>query len=97
MSSLFQVSADSVIRTTGGNVSVKRLMGTTIDVNTGGGDMLIGSLYGNGTDTPQLQNCSLFHTFIIRECSPQLADWYFSNVFVTSLSCILQIPLHIQV
>ena len=50
MSSLFQVSADSVIRTTGGNVSVKRLVGTTIDVNTGGGDMLIGSLYGNGTD-----------------------------------------------
>lgn len=63
VSFLFQVSADSVIRTTGGNVSVKRLVGTTIDVNTGGGDMLIGSLYGNGTDFT-ISELSLFHTFI---------------------------------
>jgi hypothetical protein len=63
VSFLFQVSADSVIRTTGGNVSVKRLVGTTIDVNTGGGDMLIGSLYGNGTDftISELQPLSYFH------------------------------------
>lgn len=45
---LCQVSADSVIKTMGGDVSIKRLVGTTIDVDTSGGDIYIGSLYGNG-------------------------------------------------
>jgi hypothetical protein len=43
-----QVSADSEIKTVGGDVSVKRLVGTTIDVDTSGGDIYVGSLYGNG-------------------------------------------------
>lgn len=43
-----QVSADSVIKTMGGDVSIKRLVGTTIDMDAGGGDIYVGSLYGNG-------------------------------------------------
>lgn len=47
-----QVSADSVIKTMGGDVSIKRLVGTTIDMDAGGGDIYVGSLYGNGEECP---------------------------------------------
>lgn len=57
---LCQVSADSVIKTTGGDVSIKRLVGTTIDVDTSGGDIYIGSLYGNGKYLLDIEKRSTF-------------------------------------
>jgi len=45
---LCQVSADSVIKTMGGDVSIKRLVGNSIDMDAGGGDIYVGPLYGNG-------------------------------------------------
>lgn len=60
---LCQVSADSVVKTAGGDVSIKRLVGTTIDVDTNGGDMYIGSLYGNGKHLLVLETYRSFTVF----------------------------------
>jgi hypothetical protein len=45
------VSADSSIKTVGGRVSIKQLVGISLDINTGGGEIVLGSLYGNGLKT----------------------------------------------
>jgi hypothetical protein len=32
-------------------VSIKQLVGISLDINTGGGEIVLGSLYGNGLKT----------------------------------------------
>jgi len=49
----------------GGDVSIKRLVGTTIDMDAGGGDIYVGSLYGNGAHLLILERQSIFFNVVM--------------------------------
>mgnify|MGYP006950783504 FL=1 len=43
-----QISGILEIRTDGGNLSLNKAIGTGMDIDTNGGEMVIGSVYGGG-------------------------------------------------